>query len=160
MPNKAQRSGRWGPLDINTATIMARNNKKGENFQHKCHDRDGYRTSCSSALGALKSVDKWHLLALLRTYRGHGSHFMKHLLRCIIFVCFIAGVCYAQFDSHFVTQHAASAQPGGPGITVRQWNATGSNNQTTQFTLATISKLLTNLKPTGLCSRSVLENIA
>jgi hypothetical protein len=43
------------------------------------------------------------------------------------------------FPSVYVTQAAAPPSSGGPGITVKQWNATGSNNQTTQFTLAVIS---------------------
>lgn len=56
---------------------------------------------------------------------------------------FAAALCDAhQGASLFVTQTAAPPTSGGPGITIKQWNATGSNNQTTQFTLAVISTLI------------------
>lgn len=70
----------------------------------------------------------------------HSPISLMNLGLWIFLVVSAIAICDAfQGASIYVTQPAAPATSGGPGITVKQWNATGSNNQTTQFTLAVIS---------------------
>lgn len=57
------------------------------------------------------------------------------------FVIAILILCGIGINAQYRVQEAAPAVPGGPGLSVKQWNATGSNNQTTQFTFAIISNI-------------------
>lgn len=65
---------------------------------------------------------------------------MAHRVLCALAIAaLIQYASAAAANASYELQPAPPSTSGPPGITVRQWNATGSNNQTTQFTLAKIS---------------------
>lgn len=87
----------------------------------------------------LETEVRWNFRAVCVVTRGGGMQ----LLCLLVLAC---GVLWAvQADpiiSDYELQRAAREKSGGPGISVRQWNATGANGQRTQFTFANISTLL------------------
>lgn len=80
-----------------------------------------------------------------RQSRKGGAHPMRTLLLLFVACSLLCTATCASINSDYELQEAASSKSGGPGVTVKQWNATGANGQRTQFTLATISAIQISL---------------